>query len=78
MLISFSAWFFFCNALLWDISNAFPDFIISVTLYHAILFDRPYLMDLDSTNGTFINVRFLVICVLICQIYWSRFDSSIL
>ena len=24
-------------------------------------------MDLDSTNGTFINVRFLVICVLICQ-----------
>ncbi|AQK85377.1 FHA domain-containing protein DDL [Zea mays] len=37
------------------ISNALPDFIISVLLYHTILFDRPYLMDLDSTNGTFIN-----------------------
>jgi smad nuclear-interacting protein 1 len=24
-------------------------------LYHTALFGRPYLMDLDSTNGTFIN-----------------------
>lgn len=35
-------------------------------------------MDLDSTNGTFINVRFLVICGLIFQIYWPSFDSSVM
>jgi len=62
VLISFSAWlsYFFHNvfitrSLLLNIYNAFFGCNVLAMLYHTALFGRPYLMDLDSTNGTFIN-----------------------
>jgi pSer/pThr/pTyr-binding forkhead associated (FHA) protein len=45
-----------------DTYNALSDCNVLAMLYHANLFDRPYLMDLDSTNGTYINVSVLVMC----------------
>jgi hypothetical protein len=45
-------------------------------MFFAALFDRPYLMDLGSTNGTFINVSPPVILLLLIR-YTSRISNNI-
>ena len=84
MLISFSAWlsYFFHNvfitrSLLLNIYNAFFGCNVLAMLYHTALFGRPYLMDLDSTNGTFINVSVLVMCVNLARLC-SCSDNSVM